>query len=81
MANELPPEFENGEWDEEFELTVRIRVKAKPNPDIYERSYGRKPIDYAMTALNCAGLRDAERLDGYADLIGEAYIVDVEKAW
>lgn len=37
----------------------------------------RDPANYAATALLTAGLPDASRLDGFADLSAEADITDV----
>lgn len=37
----------------------------------------REPADYAKSALYAVGLRDAEMLDGYADLKWTACITDV----
>lgn len=56
----------------EFTVTVEVDIDIPDNDE-----YGRDAQDYAMAALNCASLPDASRLDGFADLTGEAWLDDV----
>jgi hypothetical protein len=51
---------------------VTVEVDRWPSGD------NRLPQDYALTALNCATLPDASRLDSFADLPAEASVVDVQ---
>jgi hypothetical protein len=67
------------EWDEEVVLRVTMRVRAKPNPDFFEGLLGRTPEDAAYTAAWRGGM-DLERTDGWADMLGEVDVVEVE-AW
>lgn len=64
-------------WDAEVTLIVTVKVTAQPNPDYFEGWLGRTPEDCAMSLLSRVGWEKLERMDGYADLIGEADIVDV----
>lgn len=69
--------MDEGEWDEEVELHVVVRVTAKPNPALFVGWFDRKPYEAAITSL-FTGTDQLERMDGFADLIGEAAIVSVE---
>jgi hypothetical protein len=44
-----------------------------------ENGDDRSLVDYAKAALTATGLRDAEHLDGFADLHWTAYIDDVQE--
>lgn len=65
------------EWDEEVAVRVVLRVKARPNPELFEGLQGRTLRDAAVTGVYQGGC-DLERTDGWADLFGEVDIVDVE---
>jgi hypothetical protein len=57
-----------------FEFTVTVEVDIDiPDDDEYDR----RAKDYAEAALNAVSLPDASRLDGFADLTGEAWLDDV----
>lgn len=70
------------DWDEEVQLMVTLRVKAKKGEHFegWEGYSGqpREPWQAASTAL-VTGVHDLENLDGFADLIGEVDIVYVEE--
>lgn len=70
-------EFSGGPWDEEIEVRVYVRVKAQPNPDYYVEDYGRTPEDLARDAASRGTISRLENADGWADLLGEAYVTDV----
>lgn len=72
-----PPEPE-WVWDEEVEITVRVRVRARPNPEFFEGWDDRTPTGAAITAI-LSGRTNFESMDGYADLFGEAYILDADE--
>lgn len=63
------------EWDEEVELLVTVRVKASGQP---EADYGRTAGTAAMQAV-LVGRSDLSRIDGYADLEGDADIIDIRE--
>jgi hypothetical protein len=56
--------------DHQFIVTVSV--------DGWDAEDGRTETEYAANALRCAGLPEAARLDGYADLTAEADIRDVD---
>lgn len=55
--------------EHEFEFVVTVKVTGWDSD--------RDPANYAATALLTAGLPEAGRLDGFADLGAEADITDV----
>lgn len=67
------------EWDEEVEIVIGLRVKAKPDPKLFEGWMGRTPLDLARYAAYQAGFYDLSRVDGYADLIGDVRVEYVEE--
>jgi hypothetical protein len=69
------------EWDEEISVLVTVRIKARTNPEYFEGWMGRTPLDLAKSAALSGSINDLERADGWADLIGEAYVVDVEEGY
>lgn len=70
------PSDPSSEWDVVVEVTARVRVTARPNPDRFEGWADRDPEDAAETAVLRAGL-DLGMTDGFADLVGEVYVEDV----
>lgn len=61
------------------QFVVTVEVQDWSDEAVAESPYpGRTEEDYALAALYAVGLRDAERLDGYADLGATVEIVDVE---
>lgn len=59
-----------------FEFTVTVEVEdVEPGSD-----QDRDPADYALAALYAAGLPDASRLDGFADLPWTAGIASVDES-
>lgn len=78
MTQPVDPEFDPTiEWDEEVQVLVTVHVKARTNPEFFEKWYHREPKHAAMNAV-WGGPESLERADGFADLIGEARIIDVE---
>ena len=62
-----------------FEVTVEADLTGVPPDDEYGRDPATAEGEYAQTALYSASLRDADRLDGYADLEGSANITNVHR--
>ncbi len=67
-------EFENGPWDEEININVVVRVKAAPSE--FHEEYGRTPLDLARQCAERASISRLENCDGWADMIGEAWVTD-----
>ncbi len=65
------------EWDTEIELRVIVKIRAKPDPEFFEGWLGRTPEGLAQAAL-WTGLSDPSRIDGYADLVGDVDVRDIE---
>jgi hypothetical protein len=78
MSEEDRGSLEPIEWDEEVELRVICRVKGKSNPEIYEGDYHRNAVDAARMSVWC-GIHRLERIDGFADLIGDVDIIEVDE--
>jgi len=68
------------EWDEEVQVLVTLRVKAKPNLEFFEGWLGRTPLDAAMTGAWRGGCT-LDRVDGFADLNGEVDVIDVQEGY
>jgi len=60
------------------EHTFLVTVEVDDWPDA-DPEYHRTEAQYARAAINTASLRDAEHLDGFADLKADAWITEVEE--
>lgn len=68
---------EDFEWDEQITVRVTFHVSAKPDPEQFNGLQGRAPSDAALSAGWTGGFTMGRR-DGWADMIGEVDVVDVE---
>lgn len=65
------------DWDEVVEVRAYVRVRARKSPEYFEGWQDRKPEHLAAQVVYQAGGR-SENMDGFADLIGDAYVMEVE---
>lgn len=70
----------NEEWDITVQVTATVTVKARPNPDYFHGWEDREPEDAAVAAV-LRGYINLASTDGFADLIGEAEVIDAGAAW
>lgn len=74
-------ELEPIEWSQDINVMVTIRVNAKSNPEFYEGLGGRTPLDLAISAGWRAGLGNLGNVDGWADMLGDADVIDVQEGF
>ena len=68
------------EWNEEVQVLVTFRVKARPNHEFFEGWIGRTPLDAAFAGAWRAGCT-LDQTDGFADLYGKVDVIDVQEGY